>query len=229
MSFFYALKASQTAAQANRSAAMNTTCHEQKTGGSENPREPMRYCCDWCVQVLAAAERWPCASASGHTLVVDTLQDQARPLRRSTMHLRRHATEILAHERCARPADILRRPPRIAHTLTRAHPATSAPGLGSPLPHPHRDWARPCHIRTRTCTGPPAEAALCRIGAVLFHVRPQRRRQRSGLHGTVGICRCSLAAIGALCPSGCRRSQAPLPRSAAGGRVAPQCRKRLAS
>jgi hypothetical protein len=29
-------------------------------------------------------------------------------------------------------------------------PATSAPGLGSPLPRPHRDWAHPCHVRTRT-------------------------------------------------------------------------------
>jgi hypothetical protein len=27
--------------------------------------------------------------------------------------------------------------------------ATSAPGLGSPLPHLHRDWERPCHI----CSG----------------------------------------------------------------------------
>ena len=25
-------------------------------------------------------------------------------------------------------------------------PATSAPGLGSPVPHLHRDWAHPCHI-----------------------------------------------------------------------------------
>ena len=24
--------------------------------------------------------------------------------------------------------------------------ATSAPGLGSPLPHLHRDWAHPCNI-----------------------------------------------------------------------------------
>jgi hypothetical protein len=25
-------------------------------------------------------------------------------------------------------------------------PSTSAPGLGSPLPHLHWDWAHPCHI-----------------------------------------------------------------------------------
>ena len=42
-----------------------------------------------------------------------------------------------------------------------ARPPTSAPGLGSSLPHLHRDWARPSHICTRTgltpatyiCTG----------------------------------------------------------------------------
>ena len=34
-------------------------------------------------------------------------------------------------------------------TGTGLAPATSAPGLGSPLPHLHRNWARPCHI----CTG----------------------------------------------------------------------------
>jgi hypothetical protein len=39
---------------------------------------------------------------------------------------------------------------------TRLTSATSAPGLGSPLPHLHRDWAHPCHIRTGTdvFTGP---------------------------------------------------------------------------
>ncbi len=45
-----------------------------------------------------------------------------------------------------------------------ARPATSAPGLGSPLPHLHRDraplphlhrdWARPCHICTGTGLAP---------------------------------------------------------------------------
>ena len=29
-------------------------------------------------------------------------------------------------------------------------PATSAPGLGPPLPHLRRDWAHPCHIGTAT-------------------------------------------------------------------------------
>ena len=47
------------------------------------------------------------------------------------------------------------------------HP-TSAPGLGSPLPHLHRDWAHPCHI----CAGVPAQmwqawACMLRWGASL--------------------------------------------------------------
>jgi hypothetical protein len=51
-------------------------------------------------------------------------------------------------------------------------PATSAPGLGPPLPHLLGDWAHPCHICTRTgqrsaclpwatCSSP-ARAVLCR-------------------------------------------------------------------
>ena len=35
-------------------------------------------------------------------------------------------------------------------TGTGLAPATSAPGLGSPLPHLRRDWAHRCHICTRT-------------------------------------------------------------------------------
>jgi hypothetical protein len=38
-------------------------------------------------------------------------------------------------------------------------PAASAPGLGAPLRHLHRDWVRPCHICTRTGAHP------CRICA----------------------------------------------------------------
>jgi hypothetical protein len=43
-------------------------------------------------------------------------------------------------------------------TGTGLTPATSAPGLGSPLPHLHRDWARPCHICTRTGLTPATSA-----------------------------------------------------------------------
>jgi hypothetical protein len=52
--------------------------------------------------------------------------------------------------------------PRPCHICagTGRTPATSAPGLGSPLPHLHRDWAHPCHIctgtgRPGTCTRTP--------------------------------------------------------------------------
>ena len=37
-----------------------------------------------------------------------------------------------------------------ACTWTGLTPATSAPGLGSPLPHLHLHWAHPCHIYTGT-------------------------------------------------------------------------------
>jgi hypothetical protein len=39
-----------------------------------------------------------------------------------------------------------------------AHAATSAPGLGSPLPYLHRDWAHPVHICTGTGLTPAASA-----------------------------------------------------------------------
>ena len=39
-----------------------------------------------------------------------------------------------------------------------AAPATSASGLGSPLPHLHRDWAHPCHICTGTGLAPATSA-----------------------------------------------------------------------
>ncbi len=47
-----------------------------------------------------------------------------------------------------------------------SRPATSAQGLGSPLPHLHRDWAHPCHVCAGTwltpchiCTRTPATSA----------------------------------------------------------------------
>jgi hypothetical protein len=42
-------------------------------------------------------------------------------------------------------------------------PATSAPGLGSPLPHLCRDWAHPCHI----CTGSARARSACAAGGGL--------------------------------------------------------------
>jgi hypothetical protein len=52
-------------------------------------------------------------------------------------------------------------------------PATSAPGLGSRLPHLHRNWAHPSHI----CTG---TGRRCRCWHCwLFVVEPQSRRAQS--------------------------------------------------
>ncbi len=41
-------------------------------------------------------------------------------------------------------------------------PATSAPGLGAPLPHLRRDWAHPCHFAPCTAT-----CSICGIGVPL--------------------------------------------------------------
>ncbi len=43
-------------------------------------------------------------------------------------------------------------------TATGLAPATSAPRVGSPLPHLHRDWGRPSHICTGTGVAPPTSA-----------------------------------------------------------------------
>jgi hypothetical protein len=47
-------------------------------------------------------------------------------------------------------------------------PSPSAPGLGSPLPHLHRDWARPCHICTATGLAPATSAPG--LGSPLPHL-----------------------------------------------------------
>jgi hypothetical protein len=46
---------------------------------------------------------------------------------------------------------------------------TSAPGLGSPLPHLRRDWARPSHICAGTGLPPPTSAPG--LGSPLPHLR----------------------------------------------------------
>ena len=51
-------------------------------------------------------------------------------------------------DRLGRPARACTHPCHIC-TGTGLTPATSAPGLGSPMPRLHRDWAQRCHI----CTG----------------------------------------------------------------------------
>jgi hypothetical protein len=52
----------------------------------------------------------------------------------------------------------LRQDLRTLRSETGLTPATSAPGLGSPLPHLHRDWARPSHICTGTALTPATSA-----------------------------------------------------------------------
>jgi hypothetical protein len=58
----------------------------------------------------------------------------------------------------------------MCHVCTAAGltPATSAPGLGSSLPHLHRDWAHHCHICTGTGLTPATSAP--RLGSPLPHL-----------------------------------------------------------
>jgi hypothetical protein len=57
---------------------------------------------------------------------------------------------------------------RPCHICTDTGLATSAPGLGSPLPPLHRYWAHPCHICTGTWLATSAPAAALHTG-VLDH------------------------------------------------------------
>ncbi len=72
-------------------------------------------------------------------------------------------------------------------TGTGLTPPTSALGLGSPRPHPHRDWAYPAHIRTgtgahpariRTGTGTEAHRA-CLPGSAGRRAAAAHRRARA--------------------------------------------------
>jgi hypothetical protein len=72
---------------------------------------------------------------------------------------------------------------------------TSAPGLSSPLPHLHRDWAHPAHI----CTG--TGLAPCHIGrnARRSYCRARKtRRRRPSLSRTWRCARESLGGLPAL-------------------------------
>jgi hypothetical protein len=67
--------------------------------------------------------------------------------------------------RRSRPSGRSRTPPSASRRLQRGRPrypptptATSASRLGSPLPHLHRDWARPCHICIETELAPATSA-----------------------------------------------------------------------
>ena len=90
------------------------------------------------------------------------------------------APTTACHQQLVPPAAVLRRCwAHPCHICAGAGltPATSARGLGSPLPRLHRDWAHPCHI----CAG-----TRC-----LGRRRPQRMRRwcesrRIGLAATTG-------------------------------------------
>ena len=70
-------------------------------------------------------------------------------------------------------------------------PPTSAPGLGSPLPHLHRDLAHRCHICTGTGLAPPTSAAG--LGSPLPHLRRDWARPSHICTGT-GLARPTSAA-----------------------------------
>ena len=61
--------------------------------------------------------------------------------------------------------------PRHICTGTWPTPATSAPGLGSPLPHLHRDWALPCHICTEARLNPSPHICTGDRGSPLPHLQ----------------------------------------------------------
>ena len=82
---------------------------------------------------------------------------------------------------------------------------TSAPGLGSPLPHPHQDWAHRCHICTGT--GLAVATSVPGLGSPLPHLHrnwanghkfaacASRVGNRScirvsGVHARVHLCAC---------------------------------------
>jgi hypothetical protein len=82
------------------------------------------------------------------------------------------------------PVHFLTHAPRPAGQLASATPGHIAPGLGSPLPHPHRDWAHPSHIRTGTGLTPPTSAPG--LGSPLPHphrdwAHPSHIRTGTGL------------------------------------------------
>ncbi len=62
-------------------------------------------------------------------------------------------------------------------------PATSAPGLGPPLPHLHRDCAHPCHICTGTAPTPATSAPG--LGPPLPHLHRDCTRTIRSIFGLV--------------------------------------------
>ena len=93
------------------------------------------------VRVHVCACAWADASAQRHCRLIGVEAEGADAMARS----------LVAGERV-----YLKDIARFADSTSSA--ATSAPGLGSPRPHLHRDWAHPCHICTRTGPAPATSA-----------------------------------------------------------------------
>jgi hypothetical protein len=115
--------------------------------------------------------------------------------------------------------------------------APSAPGLGSPLPHLHRDWAHRCHICTGTELTPATSAPGLRLTPATsapdwacrrWPEQPQRRlrvqadttEQQQALEAEL---RCKTAQLSALSEQAGRAPRAPDEALPAGRRV---CRRR---
>ena len=123
---------------------------------------------------------WRCKAAPGDSLGphlaggahdVQIVRNAAAPAARdhrtmgragaaAAVHLlgRRAAVRKARRRSAGRPNDtgVDRRVPNAACAA-----ATSAPELGPPLPHLSRDWAHPCHIRTRTGLTPSRLRRIC--------------------------------------------------------------------
>ena len=132
----------------------------------------------------------------------------ARARARAGFSARWGLTSASASRTCRRSASAARRTrgssrrPRHAHicTGTGPTPPRSAPGLGPPWPHLHRDWAHPAHICTGTgptpaphiCTGTGPTSCHAYVGLRMHfkHVRSRmcvRTRTCADAHGRDGV------------------------------------------
>jgi hypothetical protein len=100
----------------------------------------------WSCGCMWAGKVWEGARAHARVGAAT----RPHPLLRRRLDRRRTWGAERAHWDSAHPCDICAR--------SRTTAATSAPGLGSPLPHLRRDWAHPCHICTGTGLAPATSA-----------------------------------------------------------------------
>jgi hypothetical protein len=137
----------------------------------------------------------PIAAERGHELVLDVQRRGRRVSKDGACDLRK--AEVVCEHHWSTPVSSCGGQQRVSGSP----PATSAPGLGSPLPHLHRDWASapglgssratsapglgsPCHIRTGTGLAPATFASG--LGSPLPHLhrdwaRPCHIRIGTGL------------------------------------------------